>query len=250
MNPQSVEGRAQDLERSAVRFRLASLLSGYPPADLAARARVLTEAGELDPESLPAVLRELTDASVLELQSSYIDLFDRRQSGIPLYETEYGRGRALSKGVELADIAAFYRAFGLDLDADAELREMPDHLSVELEFYAWLLLKEAHLVRAHATDGASIVAEGRVKFMAAHLGPFAKAVASRTELETGSAYRVLLAWCTELVEAECAGLGIDAEPRPYVEAEREAEVMECGSAAFDAPGPKAGRLPVLPPSGE
>ncbi len=57
------------------------------------------------------------------------------------YETEYTTPDALYKAHQLADIAGFYRAFGLEMST--ENRERPDHLAAELEFMHFLALKEA-----------------------------------------------------------------------------------------------------------
>lgn len=250
MSPSTTGPSAEALERRAMRFRLASLAAAYPPADLAARIRELQSASELPDDAMPRAWMQLTDADVSALQSAYIDLFDRRQGGIPLHETEYGRGRALAKGAELADLSGFYRAFGVDLDADGDSKEMPDHLSVELEFYAWLLLKEAYLLRAQEADAVSIVEDARAKFLKAHLGPFARALSERDELEAGSPHRELLGLCTKLVASECALLGLEIEALTHQPNPPEPDLVECGAASFDAPGPRPGRLPVLPPGGE
>lgn len=249
MMPNEVETGAAALDQRAMRFRLASLSAAYPPSDLSERVEELRRAAELTELELPGALNHLNADAVSALQSAYIDLFDRREGGFPLYETEYGRGRSLGKGSELADLSGFYRAFGLELGAGDSPREMPDHLSVELEFYAWLLLKEAHLLRAQAEEGVSIVEDARAKFLRSHLGPFACAVAERSALSTHAAYRELIGFCAELVAGECASMGVEVEALPFLPNTPEPEAVECGAAAFEAPGPRPGRLPVLPPDG-
>ena len=59
-------------------------------------------------------------------------------------EIEYGDAQAdpLFQPHRLADLAAFYRAFGLELAADAAERQ--DHLCIELEFMSVLAAKEGY----------------------------------------------------------------------------------------------------------
>ncbi len=59
----------------------------------------------------------------------------------PPYGTEYHRTREpFFRAQQLADVAGFYRAFGLEVSSRCPDR--PDHVSLELEFLALLLAKE------------------------------------------------------------------------------------------------------------
>jgi nitrate reductase assembly molybdenum cofactor insertion protein NarJ len=147
-----------------------------------------------------------------DLRSEYIDLFDRQQGHIPLYETEYGPGRSLAKGHDLADLAGFYHAFGVEL-ADLEgsgRTELPDHVAVELEFYGYLLRKEAHLQSVHDQVGGEIVADARRKFLRDHLGGFLPSIAEQVAGTSSRTYQEIFAWCSALVRDECERM--QAEP--------------------------------------
>ena len=145
------------LESPGPSFVMASLLTAYPEAEFGQNLRILLE-DQLNSSfggptvrqafgNLQTRLLEVigSDERLDDLRSEYIDLFDRGRQVNSLYETEYGRERALVKGNELVDIAGFYRAFGFELDGDGERSEMLDHVSVELEFYSLLVLKSALL---------------------------------------------------------------------------------------------------------
>jgi TorA maturation chaperone TorD len=72
------------------------------------------------------------------------------------------------KSFELADIAGFYRAFGVEITPGTE---RPDHIAVELEFMHLLAVKE--VVAAGREDGgehARICRDARATFFRDHLG--------------------------------------------------------------------------------
>ena len=158
------------------------------------------------------------------LRERWIALFDAGKERVPLYETEYGRMRGLSKGNDLADLRGFYRAFGLDLGP--RTYDMLDHLAIELEFYAVLVAKEEFLSSRDA-DGAGIVADGRRSFLQEHLGGFVFAVAARGAAD--ELYGPLLAWGVELVTAECRDLGIAPVPLEYFADRGREQAPRCGS---------------------
>jgi len=87
-------------------------------------------------------------------EAEYIRLFEiaPKRPPCPLYEG-YWRGRDGTERRELmAELMRFYRFFGLSLGES--VREMPDHLAVELEFMAVLTDGEAAAV-AEDGDGKS-----------------------------------------------------------------------------------------------
>jgi DMSO reductase family type II enzyme chaperone len=105
-----------------------------------------------------------TSSGYLDLQAEYIRLFDVGPKGRPpctLYEGEY-RGGARMQVME--ELVRFYEHFGLSLSS--ERRELPDHLTVELEFLHYLTFKEAAALERGQDAGAYRRAE--IDFLARH----------------------------------------------------------------------------------
>lgn len=211
---------------SARDFLLASQLFSYPPPDAAEHLGALLERGA----EVPASLREQLEALVrapegLEaLRSEYIDLFDRGREQNSPYETEYGRDRPLQKGGELADLAGFYRAFGLDPEGS---HEMLDHVAVECEFYALLELKAELLEERGDGEGVEIVRDAQRKFLESHLGRFVGALGARPGVARSSFYSEASRWLGALVAQACQTRGAQPLEVAYVAAEP--EVMNCGA---------------------
>ena len=93
-------------------------------------------------------------------------------------EAEYGQAHIFQKTHTLADVAGFYRAFGLDLAADSH--ERVDHISVELEFMHFLCLKEAYaLAKNHPHEQLALCREAQSKFLRDHVCRWAFGFAHR-----------------------------------------------------------------------
>ena len=136
-------------------FELASVLCSYPDLECERTLSVLA-AEQPEHEGGGALARAASGPrGGDDIRSAFLALFDSAQGRASLYETEYGRMRGMAKGNDLADVAGFYRAFGLELDTD-QAHEMLDHIAVELEFYALLLLKQSHLVSGCDAEGCAI----------------------------------------------------------------------------------------------
>jgi nitrate reductase assembly molybdenum cofactor insertion protein NarJ len=188
-------------------FSLASLTVEYPGPELYA---TLTNTAELyclaEKRGLTEWLSMASNAPE-ELERRYADLFELGQTRISLYETEHGRMRGMSKGNDLADIAGFYRAFGLAVDTERS-PEMLDQLAVELEFCAHLLFRLSLLRQAHDKEGVEIVEEALRNFLENHVGRYVSTVARAPTVMRDSCYGPVLAWCSSLVEAQCQRLKV------------------------------------------
>jgi len=222
----------QNYSTRARELVLASVLAAYPDEDAVGTLREL--GGTLGQHAASIAAGQVaTDAGADDLRSRFIDLFDRGGQRASLYETEYGRMRGMSKGNDLADISGFYAAFGLNLDPSAH--ETPDHVAVELEFYAMLLLKQEYLDVHADAEGADIVLDARRKFLRDHLGSFAPAIAARPDVAADPIYGPVFRWVGDLVTRECAAVGVEPTPLDYFSDAEGREEMKCGSV----------RLPVV-----
>jgi DMSO reductase family type II enzyme chaperone len=128
----------------------------------------------------------------------------------PLNEIEYGDIKAdpLFQPHRLADLAAFYRAFGLEVAEDADERH--DHLCLELEFMCVLAAKEGYALEHHA-DGAQlqVCLDAQKKFLREHLGRWTPAFTRRLAAATGQGIlRKLADFTRRFIELECARFGI------------------------------------------
>ncbi|MBI1736589.1 MAG: molecular chaperone TorD family protein [Candidatus Rokubacteria bacterium] len=209
---------AGTLRRAGV-YRILGGAFAYPTreriADLARAAATLAVSAS------PGALRDAlacfsaaayrTDADVAGTE--YVFLFDR-QVRCPAYEGAWGDGAAMAGRVaRLADIAGFYRAFGIEV-AGAQ-PESEDHLVAELEFMSMAALKEAAALDAGPPEHAEITRDAQTKFVTDHLGRWAPAFAE--ELAGASAlpyYATAAALLSAWMHLEVAELGAAPDAIP------------------------------------
>ena len=148
-----------------IAWQCASLLIGYPDEQLLGQAPLLREGTAELPLPLRAPLVRFIDhleqTSLPQLAVDYVETFDHRRRCC-LYLTYFANGDTRKRGVALLNFKQAYQSAGLVL-TDAEL---PDHLSVVLEFgatadhlTAWRLLLDhragLELLRMALRDTAS-----------------------------------------------------------------------------------------------
>lgn len=120
----------------------------------------------------PAAVLDRLPASPEQLDDQYQAAFGLLLGGAcPPYETEYIAEKfPYARHHCLADVAGFYRAFGLRL-APA-LRERPDHVSLQLEFMAFLIGQEHAALHDQAPDSTRAMSDFRkaqLRFFREHL---------------------------------------------------------------------------------
>jgi putative dimethyl sulfoxide reductase chaperone len=173
-----------------------------------------------------------------EFLSGYLACFGHAARGrCPLNEIEYGDIKAdpLFQPHRLADLAAFYNAFGMTVGDDAHERQ--DHIALECEFMCVLAAKEAYALEYQLeTEQVEICHDAQKKFLREHLGRWAPAFARRLQAMAGDSTLGTLATFTgAFVAAECARFGVapgseDLLLRP-ADPQGERLCASCGPAA-------------------
>ena len=180
---------------------------------LRSASRVLAGSGPSLQALAASVSAALRPDQLEDFQVAYVTAFGHAARGdCPLNEIEFGdlKTDPLFQPHRLADLAAFYRAFGMQV-ADAA-SERPDHIGMELEFMSVLTAREAFAIE-HQLDEAqfSVCLDAQKKFLREHLGRWAPSFARRL---ARSAVHPALAAVAELagafIAAECARFGVPA----------------------------------------
>lgn len=159
-----------------------------------------------------------------ELAQAHCDLFEGAVP-CPVTETAYIRR---DKGAILADVAGFYRAFGFEIGT---LGEKLDHLAVELEFVAVLLIMQAQARSEGNAQYAEVAASALKSFARDHLGEwilsFCHRLAGASALPMHHCCATLLGdgW-RAIIEAN--GLEAPSCAEPITAGEDEAGPYECG----------------------
>lgn len=216
--------RQLDLVEATGRLTLYSLLAGglaFPTAERIEnlRSRLIPAASMLElPESLGDLIDGLTSCLPRDLESArlhYMALFPPIASrDAPGYETAY-RGDGIFQQSELmADIAGFYRAHGLR--AGGPERERVDHITVELEFLAFVARKETLAIRSGSDERAAMCRDTAALFLQDHLGCWGPSFGRRSAAVTRSSWLREIGHLVALwIEHDMAAFGV--EPAEIVE---------------------------------
>jgi DMSO reductase family type II enzyme chaperone len=200
---QRLAGAAADLLRAEAGSACVPLGFGELPAD------------DLDLGPLLDALRQTGNDLAAEYQRVFGLVVPRE---CPPYETEYhSSSEPFFRAQQLADIAGFYRAFGLDTSLKEP--ERPDHLALELEFMAFLLLKKRLALESMTTDTdadhASICDEAYARFFRDHLAWWIPSFATGLRRKAGTGFYAALGQILgAVVPAERGHLGIAAPRLP------------------------------------
>jgi TorA maturation chaperone TorD len=210
----------------------AELLRAEPALAVPSLGRGELPLDDLDPD---AVIARLPNTAEL-LNTEFERTFGLLVSGTcPPYETEYIDGKfTFQRSQHLADIAGFYRAFGLE--PSHQFPERHDHLVLELEFMAFVIGLEQRASedsRAPA-EGAAICRNAQARFLNDHLAwwvpTFARLLSKELPHGFYSAAGSLLA---AFLPAERALLGVEPTSAPIRPASLE-RPEECEGCCFSA----------------
>lgn len=189
----------------------AELLRGENSAVARPLARGERPLSDLDPAKMFARLPQ-TPAALNELYEATFGLLGG--SKCPPYETEYVPSKfTFQRSNMLADIAGFYRAFGLQTSSSQPDR--PDHIVLECEFLAQLIQLQWQAQSSH--DKTELCQQALHQFLQEHASwwfpAFARLLARQ---DPGGFYEAVSHFLAALVAAERALAGI-APPNQSVE---------------------------------
>lgn len=183
--------------------------------------------------SLASHVRRLPVASGRDtLAASFSRIFGHTARGaVPPYETEYGEDSLFQPMREMSDLAAFYRAFGLNLNPDAH--ERLDHVSCECEFIAVLTRKEAYALEREDSAMLDATQHAARLFLREHLGRWAPGFGRKlARADPDGFYGALGQLCHAFVSHECELAGATTGPEFLRLRSVWPEVpMACGPAA-------------------
>jgi len=211
--------------------------------DLESAGRALARTTPSLAESVALLRLQLKTELFESFLAAYLAAFGHAARGrCPMNEIEYGDIKAdpLFQPHRLADVAGFYRAFGLEIAEDADERH--DHICLELEFMCVLAAKEAYALEHQlALETLSSCRDAQKRFLREHLGRWTPAFARQLgRMATGSPLGILADFTRAFIESECAQHGVtpgseDLLLRPVDEA---AESM-CNSCGVNQMLPEA-----------
>jgi DMSO reductase family type II enzyme chaperone len=251
--PETLQSGIDEAMARTFLYRFLAQLFDYPDAspwswlgDPLTHRAVLAAAQTAGETGDPGLVRSAADALAVitpghlgPLTDHYIAAFGHGARGsCPINEIEYGDLRAdpLFQPHRLADLGAFYSAFGLRLTGDGGERQ--DHLCVELEFMAILALREAHALEHQlGQDEWLLNREAETRFLREHLGRWTPAFARRVRTVLGdSPWTTCATLLRAFVEGDCRRLGVrpgseDLLLRP-VDETAESMCASCGVPAL------------------
>lgn len=188
-------------------------LSGHPTKS--ALESAVKALARVAPDAFTRAAAELADRLVPDafdaFHDNYVACFGHTVRGdCPMNEIEYGDIKAdpLFQPHRLADLGAFYAAFGLEMTPDAVERQ--DHISLELEFMSVLAAKEAYAFEHQIDDERlALCRDAQRKFLREHLGRWTPGFTRRLARIAGdTALGALANFTREFIAQDCARFGV------------------------------------------
>ena len=211
-------------------WRLLALGFSAPTEDTLEEIEALADAlATADPSpELDGVLETVRGLAPAEASAQHSMLFRGKVLVAP-YEGSYELD-PIRQGRQMADVAAFYRAFGAEAHGPAGDR--PDFVGCELEFLSFLELRRIAALES-GEEGGEIIDELRESFLADHAGRWLPTFFARVaeEARDGSLYAALAALGARTVASELDRRGIEPAPlpRPRSRSSLDNDTLECGA---------------------
>lgn len=218
----------------AAAWRLLSL--GFTPpteetlAEVAGLAEALLElAWERHvAEALRAIRAEAGRDDCDAIAAHYLRLFGGNVRVAP-YEGSYELD-PIRQGRQMADVAAFYRAFGAA--AHGPVAERPDHVGCELEFLSFLELRRLEALEDGREVDAAVLDDIATSFLRDHAGRWLPTFFGEVYAAAGDAvlYRGLAAFGTGVVRSELERRALEPTPLPrrHPRSAVERDSFDCG----------------------
>jgi len=222
----------------AVAYELLAKMLGSDPAALVdaalladLRAALAQSGDDRALDRLPVVVDEAVDLDALRRR--WVRWFD--QGRVAPYECSHTPASAGGHTPRLADIAGFYRAFGVRVVGDR-----PDHVVAELEFLSVTSIGEAAARATDRQEPASVCADATRSFLRDHAGRWLDAWAARVgAVDELAPWAPFAAAAAELVARDALDRNV-VPVRTYAVLPDDAGLMpeedtlpECGGDAFD-----------------
>ena len=230
----TIAASAPEVRLAAV-WRLLSLGFAPPTDDTVAEVEALAEGlHELEPSpEIDDLLAALQTSTADELATQFFSLFGGTVR-VPPYEGSYELD-PIRQGRQMADVAAFYRAFGAEPNGPAA--ERPDHVGCELEFLSFLELRRLTALEGH--EDVELLDEIVVSFLTDHAGRWLPTFFAGVLEATSRAplYQALASLGERTTADELARRSLAPAPLPRRHAQLavEADSFECGSPDTAAP---------------
>jgi DMSO reductase family type II enzyme chaperone len=173
--------------------------------------KVLANQDRLLSHQVADLMVRLAPGQLDAFTSDYVLAFGHAARGsCPLNEIEYGDLKAdpLFQPHRLADLAAFYLAFGVEVTADATERQ--DHICMELEFMSVLAAKAAYALEYQFDQEQLSQCRGaQQKFLREHLGRWVPAFTRRlASAVADGALGSLARFTQEFLAMDCQRFGV------------------------------------------
>ncbi|HET8943573.1 MAG TPA: molecular chaperone TorD family protein [Dehalococcoidia bacterium] len=193
-----------------VGYDLLAQCFAHPDTDCVAALRVaandaLAVEGWVPMLRLAAIAREVP---IDHLEPVWVSLITFSGSpDCPAFETAYFGSDAQQQTQRMADIAGFYRAFGVDATSTGV---RPDDLPVELEFMAYLCRKEAYAAEHLGAPRVAQAQRAQRLFLSEHLGRWGAVFGRNLAAAApgGHFYALAAETLAIWIDRECAALGV------------------------------------------
>lgn len=213
----TVTAEERALARAAI-YRLLAVTFSYPTAGSAAAIAtaldVAATGSELWSETADAVnhfAAAVAGVDDEQLEATYQRSFTLSYSeDCPMYETAFSARHLFQQTQQLADLAGFYKAFGV-----VATENRPDHISLELEFCYLLAVKEATALAINDEERVDICRDAQRSFLRDHLARWAPLFSGRVEVTAaGTLFSAAAKLLRIFVANHVAGIGLEAV-EPY-----------------------------------